>query len=222
MQKQVRVQGGLDRPPRPSLVEKSVPPALDDLCARALELDRNKRLADARTFAASLTPPSRGVAVRPVGGDASRAQLAPHPDPSPASPGEGVAPPPSSHVRPVKPPPPPSSNTKVVAIIGCVAIVGMALLSCVLIAIFSPQTNATRVQGHIVPGFHQGVIISGKAPVTGTTAFQLWQAVPLGAPQVLYQGFTHPDGFWEVHLAFLGPGDLEVEFGNGYRESVLR
>src|SRR5579883_1361586 len=131
MQKQVRVQGGLDRPPRPSLVEKNVPAALDDLCARALELDRDRRLADARSFAAALSPPPREAGV-------------PHPNPPPAPRGEGVsasrgesaaAPPPSSHVRPVKPPPA-KSNTKVVAIIGCVAIVGMALLSCVLIAIF--------------------------------------------------------------------------------------
>ena len=47
----VRVQEGIDKPPRPGDIVPGLPPALEQLCLDALELDPRKRIADAGVFA---------------------------------------------------------------------------------------------------------------------------------------------------------------------------
>ena len=54
LKKQRRVAQGLEPVPRPSAVEKDVPPELDALCADALVPDRRRRLARAADFMACL------------------------------------------------------------------------------------------------------------------------------------------------------------------------
>jgi serine/threonine-protein kinase len=128
LSRHVRIQGGLEPPPRPGPVP-GAPATLLDLCARAIALDRNARLASAALLAQGLGPEAsvaRVASVSKVSDPEPRAAVRPVAPPTP---------PPSSHVRPVAPPPEDgarrgSSPLKIALIVAF--IVGCMLLLCVL------------------------------------------------------------------------------------------
>ncbi len=131
MQRQIRVQEGRDTAPRPRTLVPGVSAALDEICARAIALDRNERYATVTQLldaiggaivGAEETHGPEALVTQPTVATPHSAPRVPPTPPAPTPPAlqppsskpgvRGVAPPvppvptpPSSHVRRVAPPP---------------------------------------------------------------------------------------------------------------------